>query len=255
MKTLSLLRSSLHREISAVLFCAALLGALLPVPAHAGLYEISRAELAALPEYCLDSEVGDSYKQHGPRWNYWVGRMGPQFNAIHHYCYGMVLLQRAHSLPARDQTRVRTAKQAIREFDYLLRSSARNFPLLPEMLTRRGDAAVVAEDWGLAYDSFSEAWTVKPDYWPPYLAWGNALAKVGNKKDALSTVRGGLAQVPNAEPLRRLYVQLGGSLKDIPEAKPIPPNAAASAASAPDAAASTPDPVASASGSTPTPLQ
>lgn len=251
MKLLFLARKRLFSQTYSALFGMSLLGAIVSGPAHAGLYEISRAELAALPEYCADSEAGDNFQQFGPRYNYWVGRMGPNFGRIHHYCHGLVLLQRARV--ARNAERTKLARRAVSEFNFMLINSnvPRSFILMPEMLTRRGDAAVVMEDWELAYQSYMDAWTLKPDYWPPYVAWANVLAKVGNKKEALITLRTGLSHSLNSEPLRNLYVQLGGSLKDIPEGKTDLPDTNSSAPSAPENAASAPESAASAPASAP----
>lgn len=190
------------------------------------------AEYAQLPAYCSDSEDGPAGQRGSARWNYWIGRMGPYFGAIHHYCRGMVAAMQAQKLGKNDLGRHRLYRRAIAEYDFILgNSGAKSFVLLPEIFVRRAEAAVQVEDWGLANESYAEARGLKPDYWPAFLGWAEVLAKAGERSEARALLLQGLTHSPTAEPLRRLYVQVGGSLKDIPEPKPAAP--ADEAASAP----------------------
>lgn len=214
----------------------------------------TRGQMSAmgLPAYCGDSELSTEHAYLDPaRRQYWNARMGPQFFVrIHHYCLGLVHLKAAKSLSRRSADMPYKVRQAIGEFNFLLEwppEQLMGFPLWPEMLAKRAEAAILIEDWNLAYSSLEDAWRVKPDYWPAYLTWAEVLVKFGKAEEARAILRQGLEQAPSAEPLRQLFVKAGGKLADLP-AVPVP--AAASApdqgeAPQPGAASATPEPAAS----------
>lgn len=207
---------------------------------------ITSAEMSRLPPYCADSEAAPGYERGGPRYQYWVARMGGAFNAIHHYCYGLVEAMRVRSLPSGDQARRIGLRRAIMEFNYFIEGGVpMSFVLMPEILVKRAEAAVLLEDWLLAYDSYARARAIKPDYWPAYLQWAEVLVRINKRDDAKALLMEGLTHAPNQERMRQLYVQLGGSLQDIPEPVAAPASAPASAPG-PAAAAASAEPAASA---------
>jgi tetratricopeptide (TPR) repeat protein len=225
----------------AFLSLALLLGAALTAPAHAtGRY--SRGQLAGLPPYCADSELSNDYVRFGARWQYWTSLMGENFNRIHHYCQGLIFLREARRKPAGSQGQVIELRRAIDDFNFILNISdqrvMRAFPLWPEMLIRRGEAAVMLGDWALATQSYDQARQVKPDYWPAYLDWAKVLVGLKLTTQARELIKSGLLIDPSVEPMRQAYAKLGGSLKDIPSEPPKPAQPAAEAASGPEAAAS-----------------
>lgn len=203
---------------------------------------------AQLPPYCAESELSPSYQRFGARWQYWTNLMGPSFNRIHHYCRGLMHLMRAKRTPEGQQSRSIVLKLAISEFDFILKGSDAwngGFPLLPEMLVRKGEAAALLQDWGTAYSAYLDARKVKPDYWPAYSAWAEVLIRIGKREEARSLLQEGLKFSPNSDALRKLFLQVGGQLEDIPEPAAVPASAPASA-QGPAAAAASAEPAASA---------
>lgn len=204
----------------------------------------SKAELGILPAYCADSELASDYERMGPKWHYWVARMGDLFNSVHHYCEGMMNVIQARIQIPKSQAQTILLRKAINEFDFMLNSSPqrlKNFVLLPELLVKRGEVGVMLEDWTLAYSSYEQARQVKPDYWPAYTGWAEVLAKLNLKKEALALLKQGLLINPTAEPMRQLYAKLGGALKDIPNEPPKPAAAEPAASTASEPQAPTPD--------------
>lgn len=204
--------------------------------------KFSKATLSTLPPYCSDSELSHDYARYGPKWQYWTSLMGDNFNRIHHYCEGMLLATSAQKISGDLHSRRVTLRRAIAEYDFILGyppEELQKFPLWPEMLLKRAEAAVMLEDWTLAYSSFELARQVKPDYWPAYVGWAEVLVKSNLKKDALALLKQGLLVSPTAEPMRRLYAKLGGDLTEIPSevSKPASAESAASGASEPETAA------------------
>ena len=70
--------------------------------------------------------------------NYWYSVMGEPFHAMHHYCWGLMKLNRALYLARSAQVSVFYFRDAILEFDYVLERSPENFILRPEILTKKG---------------------------------------------------------------------------------------------------------------------
>lgn len=225
--------------------CLCVLAILIAVQAHAAPL-VTPAEMATLPNYCAESEASPTYERYGVRWKYWTARMGPTFNKIHHYCWGLVEMMRVRALhKGAGQEKMAGLRRAVGEYNFVIVGAIKPFPLMPEVLLKRAEAAVMMEDWSLAYASYSDAWKLKPDYWPAYLGWAEVLNKVGKRDDARAILLEGLSQSPTAEPLRRLYLQLGGAIKDIPEPRPaVAP--VDETASSPAVAASGPAPASSA---------
>ncbi|WP_374661036.1 hypothetical protein [Inhella sp.] len=222
--------------------CALCALALLASPPAQATQKWPQAVLVTLPPYCADSELSHSYNRFGPRWQYWVSRMGDLFNSIHHYCEGMLRVREARRMPAGSQGQVIALRRALSEYNYILDGAdvrrLRAFPLWPEMLLRRGEVAVLMEDWALAGASYEQARLVKPDYWPAYLDWAEKLASLKLTQQARDLVRQGLQVDPSVETLRQAFLKYGGALKDIPEKAAAVSEPAAAPASAPQAPAS-----------------
>lgn len=219
---LSMARNGATRAALVLAACAGVMGPAAAAP------RITSGEMARLPPYCADSEAAPGYVRFGPRWQYWAARMGPTFNAIHHYRYGLVEVMRVRGLPQGDQGRRAGLLRSVAEFNFIIEGYDPKFPLMPELLVKRGEAAVLLEDWVLAYDSYARARELKPDYWPAYLQWAEVLVKLNKRDDAKALLKQGLTHSPGQERMRQLYVQLGGSLQDLPEPAPAPASSPAS---------------------------
>lgn len=216
--------------LAAVALTASLL--LGPAPAGAAIpANVTAGELAMLPAYCIDTEgfmygPENSPKQ-SPRAAGWVAKMGRSFWAMHHYCWGLVNLNRLKTGRAQTNNKAYFAKQIVNEYMYVVNNALPGFVLLPEIWTRIGEASLLAGDIGGAMDAYAQARQIKPDYWPAYAQWAEFQAKVGKKKEALELVRSGLEYAPDSVVLLDLNKRLGGG---------PPPPRVASAASAPASA-------------------
>ncbi len=203
---------------------------------------LSRAQLATLPEYCANSRLAGDYDANSDISRYWAARIGTAHNSIHHYCQGLFLLRSAKAFPFRSPEQQGRLKTAIGEFDYVLERSSiafrRGTPLWPEMLLRRGEAAVLLENWALAAASYDEARIVKPDYWPAYLDWARQLDSLKLRQQARELIQQGLRIDPSVVPMREAFVRYGGKPQDLPV--PAAPAASAPVASEAAPAASAP---------------
>lgn len=204
--------------------------------ASAAVTNVTDGEMALLPPYCPDTQgfkYGDAYGSNmSPRAPYWVGLMGKTFWAVHHYCWALINLHRSQ-LPGVSATMRRgMLESVIGDYNYVIVNGTADFVLLPEILTRMGEAHMMLGNAGQAYEAFARARAVKPDYWPAYLRWAAVLEKSNQKAEAKKLIAEGLRHAPDAKPLLDQYRSLGGNPAEI---KPLPKKAAApSAASAAD---------------------
>lgn len=200
-------------------------------------------EISRLPPYCLDTEWFAGPKnspRQSPKSLQWEQMMGYGFWSLHHYCWGLVSLDRFYASPLTGEARKFLVHQIVSEYYYVLNNTPPDFILRPEILLRLGEAELLRENYGEAYDAFFKARQQKPDYWPAYARWAEVLIKAKKTGDARKLVEQGLMYSPQSVTLQEMFRKLGG---DPSKVEPIaavspPPAEAAAAASAPAAAAS-----------------
>ncbi|MFT3847208.1 MAG: tetratricopeptide repeat protein [Propionivibrio sp.] len=176
---------------------------------------ITEAEWALLPPYCPYTMGFKGHKQ--PHIAKWSGIMGEGFFHMHHYCWALIDLRRAErsGLPATDRKFLRG--RALGGFQYVVRNAPEDFVLAPEIYTWIGRTEILLDRPKNAFEAFSTARQLKPDYWPPYYHWAEFLQSHGKRAEALEIIRSGLQFSPEAKSLLLLYRQLGGKPSDIPK--------------------------------------
>lgn len=209
--------------------------------------DVTPGELALLPEYCPDTQgfnYGDATFNTSPRAAHWVRLMGPTFWHHHHYCWGLIKMQRARRPGLRPELRAGGFADAIGDFDYVIRHATPNFVLLPEVYFRMGEAYTEMGNDGLALQAFDGAVKAKPDYWPAYVSASAIYERLGLKDQARARIAAGLSVTPADPTLRQHYTRLGGNLQQLlraieAEAKNRPPltTPGAAAVAAPSASA------------------
>jgi hypothetical protein len=192
---------------------------------------VTRGELALIPPYCIDTE-GFSYGPENsptmsPRARAWVGEMGRTFWSMHHYCWGLINLNRLRSGRSNAANPQYFAKQIVDEYYYVLNTATPEFVLLPEIWTRVGEAALLAGDVGAAMDAYGKARSIKPDYWPAYTQWADFLLSYNKIEEAKALVREGLRHAPESTALMHLWVRLGGRAGEAGQQPPPGPATAA----------------------------
>jgi hypothetical protein len=200
--------------------------------ARAQLDNITPGELALMPPYCQDVQTmnGWSKTKPSPRTGYWIGVMGESFWTMHHHCWGLIRTRRAMAAGVSPMVRESQLKHSVADYEFVVINSSKDFVLLPEVLTRLGETHLMLGNPGAAYDAFTKARSLKPDYWPPYQRWAEVLIKTNQKAEAKKLVEQGLRHSPNAKPLQEQYRLLGGNPHDI---QPVAAEKASEAASTP----------------------
>jgi len=178
-------------------------------PQHVTSYD--PREVSLLPKFCTYTQL---FRDHVPGGNNpveierWHDIMGPVFIHMHHYCYGLMYLHRANALARDPIIRGYNYNFALNEFDYTLERTPSDFPLLPEMLTMRGEVLMHQGRAGQAQEAFERAISLKPDYWAPYAFWSDQLVKTGDLVQARAVLEKGLAQAPDSVGLHRRLTDL-----------------------------------------------
>ena len=205
---------------------------------------VGAGEIAMLPAYCIDTEGfmygPENSPNQSPRAPGWVSKMGRSFWAMHHYCWGLVNLNRLRFGRAETNNKRYFAKQIVDEYRYVLENSTRDFILLPEIWARTGEASLLAGDIGGAMDAYAKSRSIKPDYAPAYVQWAEFQMNNNRRDEARTLVELGLQNIPGSPPLLELQRKLGpGPDKSASQRSIRPkPASAASAVMQPDAAAS-----------------
>ena len=164
-----------------------------------------------LPRYCAYTQ---SFRDHVPGGNNpaeiqrWYSMLGETFNAMHHYCWGLMKTNRGVLLARSEQSRRFYLNDAISEFDYVLDHAPPDFVLLPEILMKKGENLIRLGQDGSGNLQLLRAIELKPDYWPPYAVMSDYYKKKGDLKNAREVLEKGLSASPDAKALKERLANL-----------------------------------------------
>jgi len=168
-------------------------------------------EVAMLPAYCKYTQIfrgrvpGSDNASEAGRWE---RVQGPIFLAMHHYCFGLMSTNRALLLAGNPQTKAAYLHRSINEFDYVIERAPRDFALLPEILTKKGENLIRLGDGSSAVPELLRAIDLRPDYWPPYVALSDYHKEIGDLKTARDMLVKALSAAPDAGVLKRRLAEL-----------------------------------------------
>lgn len=166
------------------------------------------AAYAQLPPYCRSTGYtavpGGKNPAEVQRWR---GLMGPSFAHMHHYCWALHAINQ--SVMARTtQERLGHFERSVGDFTYVIENAEKDFVLLPEIYTKRGESLIRIGNAGQAVADFLRAIELKPDYWPPYVQLIDYFKQMGNLASAREWAEKGLALAPNSRTLQERKTEL-----------------------------------------------
>jgi tetratricopeptide (TPR) repeat protein len=138
----------------------------------------------------------------------WQKVMGNGFIHIHHYCFGLHATNRALFETKSKVDQDRELRRSLTEFDYVIARVDSKFPLLPEILTKKGENLFRLERGPEAIATLVRAIEIRSDYWPPYAALSDYYKKAGNVDQARDWLKKGLAASGDAKALERRLREL-----------------------------------------------
>jgi len=171
-------------------------------------------ELGMLPRYCIYT---GEFRKHIPAGNdaaevqRLTALMGSTFEAMHHYCWGLMKTNRALLLAKTKQVRMFYLSASISEFDYVIERAAPDFVLLPEILTRKGENLIRLGNVAAGITELQAAIDAKRDYWPPYVALSDYYKQSGDVAKARELLETALSFAPDAKGVQRRIAALQGS--------------------------------------------
>jgi tetratricopeptide (TPR) repeat protein len=162
--------------------------------------------LAGLPEYCRHALTFGGTKE---GFTYWEQRLGGTFHHMHHYCWALGHLRKAtldFKLSSGEKRHL--YKVAVGDIDYVLGHAPDDYVLLPEILTRRGEALMRLKEFPAADASYARAIAARKDYWPAYIGYSDSLLAQGKHDRAIEVLSTGISQVADPRMLQRKLDEL-----------------------------------------------
>lgn len=169
-------------------------------------YSFDPREVALLPGYCIYTKVfrnsvpGGNNKVEIDRW---YAVMGSTFNAMHHYCWGLMKMNRALLLAKDKQAKAYYLRASVDDFNFVLRYASRDFVLMPEILTKKGENLIRLGRSVEGVTELERAIEIKQDYWPPYAALSDYYESTGDVAKARELVEKALTFAPDTKALTR----------------------------------------------------
>ena len=167
-------------------------------------------EIAMLPKYCIHTRTfrGSVPGANDPgEIKRLRAVLGSTYDALHHYCWGLMKTNRALYLVKDKQRKEFYLRDAISDYNYVLVRASSQFPLLPEVLTKKGENLVLLRD-STAELELLRAIELKRDYWPAYGALSDHYKNTGQLAKAKEILEKGLSEVPDAKALSARLAQL-----------------------------------------------
>lgn len=176
---------------------------------------ITKEELALLPKYCPYTQSfplgiklgGDNH----PAAQQWSATIGPTFMHLHHYCWALVELNRAHRSNTPAVIRNGLRNSALGNLWYVVERGEIDFVLLPEIYTLIGKTELLLNQPVKASAAFEKSRRQKPDYWPAYYYWAEYLYSKGKNKEALSITNEGIKHSPESRALIELQNKIANN--------------------------------------------
>jgi tetratricopeptide (TPR) repeat protein len=191
------------------------LAVLMPIPAEAQ-YKYEQSLMHMLPLYCrytqdfINRFAGVDRTAEQERWK---KLMGPTFIHMHHYCYGLMNVNRAAFLATDTRDRQFNLDNSLLEFEYVIERANLDFPLLPEILTKKGESLLKLSRPGEAMIEFERAVKIKPNYESAYVAASDYYKEARQFAKAREWLEKGISAAPNGVTLKRRLSELNSSSK------------------------------------------
>lgn len=193
---------------------------------------VTPGEVARLPEFCPDTfSFTRQWAKEAPtpRQAYWQSLVGTTFWAMHHYCWGLIAAHRSMAAGVTPAQKEHLLHTAIRDLQYVVNEAPPNWILLPELHTRIGDFFEQRGRYVEAMENQQRSMSLKPDYWPPYVALIRMHVKWGKRQQSEQVLIDGLTRMPGQPQImaaaKRAGIPIPAKLATIPR----DPSAAATA--------------------------
>lgn len=165
-------------------------------------------ELSFLPPYCCKIS---SNRARFNEWKKWVrkfeskGARGRDHVHVHHYCEGLLALNRIFRGVGKRSALLGVAES---QFNYMISKCSPKFILMPEIYLKMGITQKLMGKDGEAFKHFLQATKLKRDYVSAYIHIIDFFKEHQNYKKAIETARRGLKYSPNSKLLKAKLAEL-----------------------------------------------
>jgi len=163
-------------------------------------------EMLLMPPYC---KVKFTAPQDSPEWQAWRDRIGENFIDLHHYCAALNFVNRYWGArSALDRSYY--LKEAMDNFNYMVKAAKPGFALLADLYSNRGDVFKLQGQPGQAMLDYDQAIKSNPHLIRPYLQLIDLYQREKKHNKSLEVATDGLRNNPDSKAMQRRYLELGG---------------------------------------------
>lgn len=154
-----------------------------------------------LPDYCkANGHTGCQDPNQESLKVKWWGILGKDMMHIHHYCWGLYNVHRAHGITDKPN-REEILKGAIGDMQYVLSNASPEFKLLPKICYDIGQIREELGDSAGAMKEYYQSIKLNPKLPIPYAAISDLLQKQNKPKEAIAILEQGLKYKPKSKTL------------------------------------------------------
>jgi len=175
-------------------------------PVHAEVYELQH-----LPPYCKCKGAVNidphTKKKMMKKWSRFFLKYphGENWIHLHHYCYGLIMLNRYYRGVGKRSALLREAEG---QFNYVITQSNPKFILVPEFHLKMGVTQKLMGRDSKSLQHFMQATKLKKNYVSAYLHIINYYKEHHDFKNAIKTAKKGLKYSPNSKILKKELVEM-----------------------------------------------
>lgn len=197
------------------IFCIFVLGAtdvFAGMPRDYSVWPNREDEFSKLPPYC---KIRLTKKSSDPEFKALSSSLGSDFIHAHHYCAGLNVMNYYYRTTGAD-AKQKVLKEAVNQFSYMVDKAKPTWVLMPEIYANRGEAYLLAGNFGQGIADMKKAISLNPVLLKPYVALADHYTRHKQLQNAMEIINEGLRYNPEHKGLQRRYLELGGQ-KPFPE--------------------------------------
>ncbi|AOF81431.1 TPR repeat family protein [Methyloversatilis sp. RAC08] len=152
----------------------------------------SDEDFALYPGYCR-AKLTDEPKSEVERWKRHLGN--DNYIHMHHYCFGLRAMTLAYSNYTEKQLRKGFALDVVRNMNYILSHTKKDFFMRPDALINLGRGHQLLNENENARRAFSNALKLNPDSVDAWIALSDLLYDTGQRKEAMKVLEDARTQI------------------------------------------------------------
>ena len=165
-------------------------------------------DFAVLPPYCKTRTLSGETRYVDPSLKkLWMDRFGSDFQHVHHYCWGLFYVYKAHKTFNKGE-RNAFLGYAIGEMQYTQKHTSPQLVLQPKISYDIGKIREELDDNAGAIQDYYKCIKLNPKIATPYAAISDLFKKQNNTKEALAILEQGLKYKPKSKALLKRLEKL-----------------------------------------------